>query len=46
MATITKKKESRKRVESKTVKKSKFLLAWEKMTPKEYEIVDMRAVLR
>ena len=27
-------------------KKSKFVLAWEKMAPNSLEIIDMRAVLR
>ena len=27
-------------------KKSKFVLAWEKMEPNSLEIIDMRAVLR
>jgi hypothetical protein len=45
---ITKEKKKKKAENGKKpqTKKSKFVLAWEKMEPNSLEIIDMRAVLK
>ena len=42
----TEKKKKEEKVEKQQVKKSKFAIAWEKMEPNQFEIVDMRAILK
>jgi len=45
-ATKTTKAEKATKSEKQPMKKSKFVLAWEKMEPKDVEYIDMRAILK
>ena len=45
-ATVKKRKSCKKATKTNEIKKSKLVLFWERMTPGEYETVDLKAILR